>query len=78
MTFQEALQAGRRDAAHCEDAALMAAFCEGPLQRLVGAVGPRLVWEGARRKGLTTAELAALAHADPGAVHELMWTTGEQ
>jgi len=47
-------------AAHATDAQLMAAFCEHDLQILMGAFGPRLVWEGAQSRRMTTLELARL------------------
>ncbi|MFI0901804.1 hypothetical protein [Streptomyces sp. NPDC020983] len=73
-TYEEALAAAKKaGTARADDAPLMASFCAGPLQTLVGAVAPKLVWEGAQRKGMTTAELAALCNADPAAVSELMW-----
>jgi hypothetical protein len=73
MTYDQALKASRGNIAHAEDRVLMAAFVAGEIQLLAGAVSPRLVWEGAQRKGMTTRELAALAISDPMAVGELMW-----
>ncbi|MFA5707524.1 hypothetical protein [Mycolicibacterium sp.] len=55
------------------DADLMAAFCRDVLQQVVGAASPKLVWEGARKKGLTTRELAELAIRDVLAVSDLQW-----
>lgn len=60
-------------ASHAEDIELMAAFCKSDLQTIVGAVSPKLVWNGARTKGLSTRELAALAASDVMAVSELQW-----
>jgi hypothetical protein len=51
----------------------MALFCEYDVQIVVGAVAPKLVWEGAQRRGMTARELARLAGTDPIAVGELMW-----
>lgn len=59
--------------AHADDPALMASFCDGVLMQLVGAASPQLVWEGAQKKGLTTAELNKLCLDNPNAVHDLMW-----
>jgi len=51
----------------------MAAFCQYDLQQIVGAVSPKLVWEGARRKRLSARDLAALASSNPLAVGDLQW-----
>ena len=73
-TYRDALREARTaGAAHATDAAEMALFCAGPLQLLAGAVSPRLVWEGAQRRGLTTDQLAAMCLRDAGAVAELQW-----
>lgn len=59
--FARALQAyDAAGAAHATDAQLMAAFCEDDLQILMGAFSPRLVWEGAQARGMTTLQLARL------------------
>ncbi|WP_326615265.1 hypothetical protein OG949_40950 (plasmid) [Streptomyces scopuliridis] len=58
---------------NADDAGLMAGFCDGALQIAVGAVSPRLVWEGAQRRCMTAKELVRLASKDPLAVAELMW-----
>jgi hypothetical protein len=74
MTYKAALaEAAKTGADHASDAALMALFCKGPLQTLVGAVSPQLVWEGAQKKGLTTIELGALCLRDVMAVSNLQW-----
>ena len=44
-------------AARATDAQVMAMFCEHTMQLVVGAVSPRLVWEGAQRSGLTALQL---------------------
>ncbi|MDG5809097.1 hypothetical protein P9869_42125 [Streptomyces ossamyceticus] len=52
----------------------MASLCtDGVVQMLAGAVPPRLGWEGAQKKGLTSKELLTLCRTDPLAVEELMW-----
>ncbi|MGW1870920.1 hypothetical protein ACWCPS_35945 [Streptomyces mauvecolor] len=74
MTWEQALaEATERGVARCSDPALMASLCDGPLQTLVGAVAPQLVWEGAQKSGLTSKDLARLCNTDPIAVGELMW-----
>ncbi|MEV0237516.1 hypothetical protein [Nonomuraea sp. NPDC050786] len=74
MTYQEALdECDRIGAKNASDPALMASFCRGSIQILVGAASPRLVWEGAMKQGMTSRELAKLANKNPDAVHELMW-----
>lgn len=74
MDYDAALARGRADgAAHADDAALMAMFCETTLPHLAGAVSPKLVWEGAQKKQMRTRDLSALATSDPAAVSALMW-----
>jgi len=72
MTYNQALSEAKGNIGHCSDAAEMAAFCDGPLQTLVGAVSPKLVWEGAQKSGVTTRELAALCR-NALAVSDLQW-----
>ncbi|NUS82694.1 MAG: hypothetical protein HOY75_08070 [Streptomyces sp.] len=75
-TYQAALDAGHEiGARRADDNALMALFCAGPLQTLVGAVSPELVWDGAQAKNLTTRDLATLANSDALAVSDLQWVT---
>jgi hypothetical protein len=77
MTYEQAKAAGRKaGAAHATDPELMAMFCESSLQILVGAVSPKLVWEGAQAKGLTTRDLAKLAHEGWRGVDDLQWGPG--
>lgn len=72
--FDEALsRAAGAGSVHAADEDLMAAFCKYDLQRIAGAVSPRLVWTGARKKGLTVKELTQLAGTDPWAVESLQW-----
>lgn len=74
MTYEKALERARtKPAVRQSDAEQMALFCDTSLMTLVGAVGPRLVWEGAQRKGITFRGLLAMVQRDPDAVHELMW-----
>lgn len=74
VTYDQALATAKQDSiCKTNDPALMAAFCHGPLQIIVGAVSPRLVWEGAQKQGLTTTQLAALAYGNPNAVSNLQW-----
>ncbi len=73
-SYDKALTAGKQTGARrADDNALMALFCDGPLQRLVGAVSPELVWDGAQKQNLTTRDLAALANSDVMAVSDLQW-----
>lgn len=74
MTYREALAAAKKiGASRATDPHLMALFCAGPLQTLVGAVSPKLVWEGAQKRGLSTKDLAALCNTDVFAVSDLQW-----
>ncbi|MFE7965214.1 hypothetical protein ACFU0X_19650 [Streptomyces cellulosae] len=73
-SYDAALNAGRKTGdSRADDAARMALFCDGPLQTLVGAVSPQLVWEGAQAKKLTTHQLAAMCRSDVMAVSDLQW-----
>ncbi len=59
--YAKALIAGWKvGRANATDAQAMAMYCEDIMQLMVGAFSPRLVWEGARKAGLTTLELASL------------------
>jgi hypothetical protein len=74
MTYEEALEEARTTgASRASDPALMAMFCDANLQILVGAVAPKLVWEGAQAREMTTQDLAQLCSKNPLEVHELMW-----
>lgn len=74
MTYEEALsEARKKGVGRCSDAAAMAAFCEANIHILVGAVSPKLMWDGAQRKGMTFLEFGRLVGADPIAASELMW-----
>lgn len=75
VSYQQCLADGKRvGAAHCSDVELMALLCDSTIQTLCGAVSPRLVFEGAVKKGLTSIGLSSMAVEDPAAVAELMWT----
>lgn len=72
-TYAEALVRYRHSgASSADDAALMAAFCRNDLQILVGAVSPKLVWEGAQHAALSTRELARMT-PNPMVVSDLQW-----
>ena len=73
-SYAKALARGKQiGARRAKDAELMALFCAGPLQTLVGAVSPQLVWEGAQKKRLTTRKLTALCATNVMAVSDLQW-----
>jgi hypothetical protein len=74
-TYQDALREYRKTGvSRCSDAALMAEFCKSDLPFIAGAVSPKLVWEGAQRRGLTTLQLAGLAVNSPSELEELQWS----
>lgn len=74
QTYAEVIASGRAiGASRATDAQAMALFCESSIQILLGAVSPKLIWEGAMKKGLTFRELAALVSNDPRAAEDLMW-----
>ena len=61
MTYEQALKAGKRKgAAASSDAELMAVTIDSTAQILAGAVSPKLIWEGAQLRGLTTAQVLDL------------------
>ena len=70
---QALMEAERTGLARCGDAAAMAAYCEASLQLVVGAVSPRLVWEGAQKRGLTYKELVKWSADHPMRVVDLQW-----
>lgn len=70
--FDDALARCRKaGVGRASDAEAMAGFCADTLQILVGAVSPKLVWNGAMKKRLNLKQLAALCHSDPLAVAAL-------
>lgn len=74
VTYKEALAESRREGvSKCGDAALMASFLDGCAQTLLGAVSPRLVWDGAQKRGLSSKGLMEMIHDDPAAAVDLMW-----
>lgn len=73
-SYDQALKEGREiGASKAPDDALMALYCESVLQRIVGAVSPRLVYEGAQKSGIGSQELSRLCATDPRAVDDLQW-----
>jgi len=71
--YQAALARARGNVKNCDDAAHMASLLEGTAHILIGAVSPRLVWQGAQARGMTTMELAELIHSDPIKAADLMF-----
>jgi hypothetical protein len=71
--YKKALAREKGNIRNCDDAALMAGYLEGNAQLLLGAVSPRLIWQGAQARGLTTMELVELMHDKPGDAIDLMW-----
>lgn len=65
MTYDEALQeAAAKGSVHCSGPALMAQTLAANAQDWLGAVSPRLMWEGAQRRGLTTEQVVAMCATD--------------
>lgn len=61
-------------ASRADEEGLLALLCySGALQRTCGAVSSKLVFEGARRAGLTARALTLLLATDPGEVEKLQW-----
>jgi len=79
MTYEQALAEVRdKGLRNCSDAAAMAAFCESTLVYMVGAVSGRLVWEGAKHRGMSYLELAGMAAHNPMQVNDLQWIGDEE
>lgn len=73
-TYEAALKRAKtQGVGRCDDAAAMAAFCQANIQILVGAVSPKLVWQGAQASGLTFLELGRMVGRDPMEVEALQW-----
>ncbi|KXO91065.1 Uncharacterised protein (plasmid) [Tsukamurella tyrosinosolvens] len=73
-TFTQALAELKAEgAAHASEAAVIAGLCDGPLQTVCGAVSPKLVFDGAMKKGLSVTEFSHLMATDPRAIADLMW-----
>ncbi|GAS94897.1 hypothetical protein MMAG44476_21822 [Mycolicibacterium mageritense DSM 44476 = CIP 104973] len=73
-TYDEALTSLRRiGAAHADTAGQIAGLCSSTLQITCGALSPKLVYEGAMKRGLTVKEFATMMSTDPHAVSELQW-----
>lgn len=71
-TYEQALAAARRvGAAHADDAGQIAGLCDSTVQILCGAVAPRLVYDGAIKKGLTAVEFSRLLADDCAAIEAL-------
>jgi hypothetical protein len=72
MTYQQALQAGKKiGASKAEGTVLLAMLCQS--LALVHAISPALVYEGAVKQGLDTKALMKLAASDPVALGDLMF-----
>lgn len=78
-TYEDALKRSRGNLRNCDDAAATAAFLDSCAHTLIGAVSPKLVWQGAQAKGMTSLELLNMIHEDAenGTINaaELMWVT---
>lgn len=69
MSYEAALEKARQvGAGRCKGMALLAITCEALSH--VHAISPRLVFEGARKKGLTAKQVRKL---DPVALGDLMF-----
>lgn len=71
--YGAALQREHGNIRNCDDAAAMAGFLEGSAQILLGAVSPKLMWEGAQHCGLTNIQVASLVSKFPAVAADLMW-----
>lgn len=74
MTYDEALkEAKTAGVSRCSDQAFMASFLNGNARLLLGAVSPRLIWEGAVATGIGSKEMTRLVAAEPEKARDLMW-----
>ena len=72
MRYDQALKHGAKvGASRAEGDIMLALLCR--TLAAVHAINPRLVYEGARKKGLTNKEVAKLGADDPVALGELMF-----
>jgi len=72
--YYDALRDGNAaGASKATDSQVMAMFLDSFAQILLGAVSPKLVWEGAQDKGMTALQLVHLIGKDPRAAEELQW-----
>ena len=73
-TYQETLRsANRKPVSQQTEAELMAGWCDSVLQIAYGAYSPRLVWEGAQKRGMTTLQLNQAAERDRSILDDLMF-----
>lgn len=73
-TYQQALADARRvGAARADDAGQIALLCETAVQSVCGAVAPRLVYEGAMKRGLSGKDFGRLLGNDPQEIERLQW-----
>jgi hypothetical protein len=71
--YGDTLARGKKiGASRAPTAEAIALFCDGPLQTLVGAVSPELVWTGAVARRMAYLEFGRLC-AQPMEVSELQW-----
>ena len=73
-TYEDALAAGRKTGARrCTDSENMAMLLDTSGQIILGAVSPKLIWDGALARGLMTLQLASLMTEHPDQARDLMW-----
>ena len=73
-SYEQALADARRvGAAKADDAGQIAQLCNTAVQTVCGAVAPRLVYEGAMKKGLSGKEFGRLMGSDPQQIERLQW-----
>lgn len=74
QAYAQALASGRKTgASRCTDSEALAMLLEATAQILLGAVSPKLMWQGAMHRGLTQLQVAAMIRDDPEAARNLMW-----
>jgi hypothetical protein len=72
--YGDALKSGRGvGVVHQTDEQFLAGVCEHLVPLLCGAISPKLVFDGARARGMTADELMRMCHASPLDVSDLQW-----
>lgn len=74
ISYEKALaQARVVGAGKADNEGQIAQLCESVLPSMCGAVSPKLVFEGAIKKGMRATEFSRLMASDPLAIADLQW-----
>jgi hypothetical protein len=73
MTYEQALQSAIKNSGRMNDEETLALMLDCSIQVTCGAVSPKLIYEGARRKGLTAKDIHVMVKRNPAEVEALQW-----